>query len=127
MRRVRIRHSHTGCQRKLKLNGLASGTLEEGTELADEFVDVHDFGPKRLFAREGKKAAREPCTSVSCVLGDSRQPHDRVVSGCFPADQFEVAGDRGQQIVKVMRNSSGELTDGFHLLRLAERLLCDSM
>ena len=37
--------------------------------------------------------------------------------------RLRAAADRGQQIVEVVRDAAGELADGFHLLRLAQRLL----
>ncbi|WP_373696758.1 hypothetical protein [Microvirga yunnanensis] len=36
--------------------------------------------------------------------------------------EFGVPDDNGEQVVEVVRNATGELADGLHLLRLAQRL-----
>ncbi len=43
--------------------------------------------------------------------------------GELPADHVEAAQHDGQEVVEVVRDAAGELADGFHLLRLAQRLL----
>ena len=37
--------------------------------------------------------------------------------------QLEIADDRGQQIVEVVRDAAGQMADGLHLLGLAQLLL----
>ncbi|RMS09302.1 hypothetical protein ALP75_204326 [Pseudomonas syringae pv. actinidiae] len=39
-----------------------------------------------------------------------------------PSYQFQAADDAGQHVVEVMGNPAGQLTDGFHFLRLAENV-----
>ena len=36
------------------------------------------------------------------------------------AEDFDGAGDHGQNVVEVVRDAAGELADGFHLLRLPD-------
>ena len=36
------------------------------------------------------------------------------------AEDFDGSGDHGQNVVEVVRNTTGELADGFHLLRLPD-------
>jgi hypothetical protein len=48
---------------------------------------------------------------------------DGSVSGDFVEDQVGVAEDRGQQIVEVVSDASGQLTDRLHFLRVAQLFL----
>ena len=47
-------------------------------------------------------------------LGEMRTVLDRV------AEDFDGAGDHGQDVVEVVGDAAGELADGFHLLRLPD-------
>ena len=73
-----------------------------------------------------EKASRR-CTSVAARSAAWRQlaSQARTRSCAIEAAQrkIEVADDRGQQIVEVVRDAAGEAADRFHLLRLAQRLL----
>ena len=40
----------------------------------------------------------------------------------LPLHAFNIADDDGQQIVEIVRDSAGEMTDGIEFLRLAQRL-----
>ncbi len=43
---------------------------------------------------------------------------------CTSFDHLQIAGDDGQEIVEVMGDAGGELANRFHLLRLAQQVLC---
>src|SRR5207248_1668840 len=75
-----------------------------------------------LLAREGEK----PFGELRALFGrlDCRpDPLDRaLVVPHQLLDKLEVAHDHHEQIVEVMGDAAGELTDGLHLLRLQEFL-----
>src|SRR6516225_1551925 len=52
----------------------------------------------------------------------SRQAIDFPVVAGRAQDQFEIAQDSGQEIVEIVRDPSGQLTDSFEALGLRERL-----
>jgi hypothetical protein len=43
--------------------------------------------------------------------------------GKMRPQQFEIAGDHGEQVVKIVRNTAGKSSDGLQLLRLHQVLL----
>ena len=48
----------------------------------------------------------------------------RRIAAAQPArGEIKAADDDGQHVVEVMRNAAGQLSDGFHLLRLAQSFL----
>ena len=66
-------------------------------------------------------ARRAPCMAFSAAL---RTRSGRAASRADLAqDEVEPAHHHGQQVVEIMRDAAGELADGLHLLRVAQRLL----
>src|SRR5579859_1547797 len=54
-------------------------------------------------------------------MGNRDQPlRDNGVIARSAADQIEIADDRGQQIIEILRDPGGELTHRLHSLRLRE-------
>ena len=106
-------------------HGWTDGAAKEFLHAGDELVDVDGFWLQRLPARkrehpvgEGGRAFRRALRHVDVAL------EVVVPSLVQPAlHQFEAAGDAGQQVVEVVRQPTGELADGFHLLRLPQLLL----
>ena len=91
----------------------------------DKLVHVCRLGRERLPAREGKQAVRER----RCPLGRAlRHRHiavevDKAALAHAGLHQLQGAGDAGEQVVEVVSKSTGQLTNGLHLLRLLHGLL----
>ena len=62
----------------------------------------------------------EPRSAALKALPASRKLRGR---SSRATDQVEIADDRGQQIVEIMRDAAGQLADRLHLLRLDQRRL----
>ena len=58
-------------------------------------------------------------SGASCGRGE--QPDPAVIRCGF--DEFEISGDHREQVVEVVRNTAGELSDGLHLLALVKLFL----
>ena len=85
---------------------------------------------QRLLAREGEQPAGQRGGALRAlqrhVAGarDARSTAgDGGKCGNLAADHVEPAQDDGEQVVEVVRDAAGELADGLHLLRLAQRFL----
>ena len=91
---------------------------------ADQLVDVDGLRIERLPPREGQKPLRQSRSAAGAlhgVIGHAAQP--RGVAREPALEKLDVADDDGEQVVEVVGDAAGELTDGLHLLRLPERLL----
>ena len=86
----------------------------------DQGVDVGAARLQRLSTGEGQQmlgqvgAPRRGGADHVGDLGEMRPVLDRL------AEDFDGAGDHGQNVVEVVRDAAGELADGFHLLRLPD-------
>ena len=67
------------------------------------------------------EASLAPRRDASSALSARRC--DALVARDACTNHVEVADDRGQQIVEVVRDATGELADRLHLLRLSQRIL----
>ena len=94
-----------------------------------ELIRVDDLGLKGLLARKGQQPAGQCSRARRALQGHllgARHARDRSRRRQFgqqPADHVEAAEHDGEKIVEVMGDAAGELTDGFHFLRLPERFL----
>ena len=83
-------------------------------------VDVDAARLQRLTAGEGQQMLGEVgaprCRGADHVgdLGEMRTVLDRL------AEDFDGSGDHGENVVEVVGDAAGELTDRFHLLRLPD-------
>ncbi len=80
------------------------------------------LGMQRLAAGEGEEAGGEGGGAGGAVERVVDQAAAAVVWGAA-AEQVEAAHDDGEEVVEVVGEAAGELSDGFHLLRLVELLL----
>ena len=77
---------------------------------------------ERLSPREGEQALGQ----LRGALGAGQRIVERAFGARFDdaaLGDAEIADDDGEQIVEVVRDAAGQLADGFHLLRLPQRLL----
>ena len=71
-------------------------------------------------ARERQQSPGEigaPIHRFQCLLGQFVEPG---LSGQLLVQQFQVAHDHREQVVEIVGDTSGELADGLHFLRLPE-------
>src|SRR5262245_45556969 len=103
--------------------GLSDGLANESLEFGDKPPRVDRFWIQYLPSREGEELRRQLCApidSTSCSRSKTSGLTNIVVS----LDQFEVRGDHREQVIKVVRDATGELADALYLLALVELLPC---
>src|SRR6185312_9923535 len=105
------------------LDMLTHRPMQEIIHADDDLVEVDRLRAELLAAREGQELLRQLLGAARGQRrrGDEAQQPRLVAELAF--EQLEIAGNHGQHIVEVVRDAAGELTDRFHLLRLAERVL----
>ena len=87
------------------------------------------FGVERLLPREGEQPVGQRGGALHALQRHLPGPHDPrhggrgLQSGNLPADRVEAALHDGEKVVEIVGDAAGELTDDFHLLRLAEQFL----
>jgi hypothetical protein len=110
----------------LKIDRRADRTAQKIRHVHRQPVDVRGLRIESLAPGECQKAmgqrrgAGRPCLRHLEILAD-------LLVTTFPQalrDQLEAARHAGEQIVEIVCQASGELADGFHLLGLAQLLLC---
>ena len=104
----------------LELDHLADGARQQRREIADQFVELHFAGFEHLAAGEGQHLAGEVGALARGADG-FRKALGAAVIRQLAFEQFEIADDDGEQVVEVMREAAGQLTDGLHLLGPLER------
>jgi len=102
---------------------LPDHTLQHLLHVAHSIVDVEDAQVKGLAAAEGEQLMRERRRKVR-GLADFREMlvHPMLVLD-LPDHQVAVAEDRGQDVVEIVRDPTGEPAHRIHLLRLQQFLL----
>ena len=112
--------SEIGLDRRGRTDRAAEHLVHSG----DDAVHVHRTQLQRLLAAEGEQLLRQTCRAMRAADRRFGQPAPGCVGCRKPRlEQFEIADDRGQQIVEIVRHPSGEAPERLDLLRLDERLL----
>ncbi|KAF1853937.1 hypothetical protein Lal_00005148 [Lupinus albus] len=124
LRWVDHRRPQPGHADHLHLDARSHGALDQLQHAADQPVGVDRLRRQRLLAGEGEQP-----------VGQRRRPPHRPLRGDDElvqlvdaalvdagGDAFQRARDAGQQVVEVVRQPAGQLSDRFHLLRLAQLL-----
>ena len=114
-------------QHRLDLDLLAERRAQQVRGIARKRIRIDRARLERLAAREGEQLMRQ--------LGAARRglvdhPGDRgelrpVLHAL--GEDLDRAGDDGQDVVEVVRDAAGELSDGIHLLRLAQLRLAGDL
>ncbi|MNK89562.1 hypothetical protein D3C87_1095760 [compost metagenome] len=107
-----------GLQVELDADALAERVLDQVLQPGQHLVDIDHFGAQRLPAGKGQQARRE---HGAALRGPERPVHDPAHVGrqvVARLQQLQVAEDRRQQVVEVVRDAARELAQHFHLLRL---------
>ena len=115
------------CEHRLDGDLLSERPAQEIGHAGDQPSYIDRLGIERLLAGEGEQPLRQrfraPCAAHG-VLG--RAPQPSAVGAVFAQvtlKRFEIADDDGEEIVEVVGDAAGELTDAFHFLRLAKPLV----
>src|SRR6202048_621438 len=104
---------------QLDLASSSDRLADEPLEFRNQLVYVDQFGAQSLPPRKGEKLRRQLCPSASGTQsGCSQLPDPAIIRRIL--DEFEVAGDHCKQVVEVVRDATGELADGLHLLALVK-------
>ena len=105
---------------ELQLDILADQPPQQVRQLDQHVADVEHARLQCLLAREGQQLPHEIGGAVAVLL-DLHDVGERRVARPEPHQQQVAEPDhRGQQIVEIMRDAAGELSDRLHLLRLRE-------
>ena len=95
---------------------------EQPGHITDDFVDIAKARCKRLTPGKCEKPLVErgaaPCGTVRRI----DQPGQASVIRCTLAQQFEVALNDRKKIVEIVRDATGKLSDGVHLVDLPQLL-----
>jgi len=93
--------------------------FEQVHDIENEAIEINWSWSKTLSPREGKQVLNEPGAALRAaprILEKSKG--GGVLNVLF--GELDVPRDRGQQIVEVMRDATGELAERVHLLCLPE-------
>ena len=85
--------------------------------------NVRHLGPENLTPRESQQAADEPATLLRRADDLARQSAAVFVGDSFLGEEPRIAGDDGQQIVELMRDSGGEVPDRTRVAAIVSALL----
>ena len=111
----------TAGQHGLGLDLLAQSAAQEIRHPGDQPVDLERFRVERLAAREGQEPLgqrRGPIDPAHRRAGEPQQFGIAVAHAAL--QQLDISRDGGQQIVEVMRDAGGQLTERLHLLGLTQ-------
>jgi hypothetical protein len=109
----------------LQLDRFADRTPQQIGDFADQLVGIDRLRRQRLLPRKRQQPLREfggaphPFQRQLARAGDPLRCRRRRQSRDLIADDIEAAHHHRQQIVEIMRQTAGQLTDHLHLLGLA--------
>ncbi|MNL07206.1 hypothetical protein D3C87_1278760 [compost metagenome] len=123
LERVHQRIPQAARHHGLDLDAIAKRPPQHVVQPADKAAQVHHLRRQRLAPAKRQQ--------LRCQLGAARHPGQRVahtrlgalVAGYIARQQLQVAANHLEQVVEVVRHAAGQLADGFHLLRHAQRLV----
>src|SRR6185312_448274 len=92
-------------------------------EIVGEGAQVEDLGLEHLPAAERQQLTGEARGAVGGAQNLAEPVRQILVAAMVGAQQLTVGDDGGEQVVEVVRDTAGEMADGFHLLRLPELFL----
>ncbi len=97
--------------------------LEETDQPAGDGIDVHRLRLQHLAAREGQQLARKRRGSFG-LLADPRKSVCNLGSGTILLEtKLRPSQNRADHIIKIVRDASRKLSDGFKFLRLPQLAL----
>ncbi len=111
---------------ELQLDILADQAAQQVRQLDQHVADIEHARLHRLLAREGQQLPHEIGGAVAVLLDLHDVGEGRVARPEPHQQQVAKPDHRRQQVVEIMRDAAGELSDRLHLLRLRELQLRDS-
>ena len=111
----------------LQMDVFAQQPHQQVLHVVHNRVQVQDARSEHLLPAKGEQLARERGSAVGGFKALVQLVFVRIVLAQVLKHKLGVTLDNGQQIIKVMRNTTSEATHGFHLLRLAKLLLEGAM
>jgi hypothetical protein len=122
---VAKRRPQVGGQRQLELDLFAHRAAKQVLHGGDKAVDPQRLGVQRLPTRKGQQPVGQRRRTVGGRHGavDVALDLAQASVGQTLLREIERPDDALQQVVEIVGDAAGELADGFHLLRLAQRLL----
>src|SRR3954469_21428271 len=106
---------------QLDFASVSDGLAYESLELGNELVCIDQFRPQCLPPGKGEKLRGQFCSPISGASRGLGAPADVAGLRCT-FDQFEVRGNHRKEVVEVVRDAAGKLSDRLHLLTLMELL-----
>src|SRR5439155_15948334 len=106
-----------------ELDVLPEQPSQKWLDRADHRAQIDDLGLENLLAAEGEQLPRQLRGALGALLDQLDVPAVRIMGSQVEEEELAASGDDRQQVVEVMRHTSREPPDGFHLLRLAKLLL----
>src|SRR5262249_60698186 len=91
---------------------------DQRLEPTHQCVHVERLRLQVLASRERQQLLCEALAPLRCVPGCRQVPLQMLIAIDPAAQQVDVSENNREQVVEVVRDSSGELTNRFHLLRL---------
>ena len=122
LRRVGERGRQIGRRPHGDVDRRADRAAQQLRHAGDHPVEVGRRRVHALLAREGEQLSGEAGAPLG---GGERRGQEAPIARSSSDDeprleQFDIADDRGQQIVEIMRDAGGQLTDRLDTLRLAQ-------
>ncbi len=103
---------------------LAERAAQQVGHAGDQLVEGERLGIERLAAREGEQTMGKRRGALGAAQPRlDGAPQLRRGFADPPLDGLEIALDDGQEIVEIVSDAAGQLTDRLHLLGLAQRFL----
>src|SRR2546430_9269762 len=99
----------------------ANQAAEHFFEILHQRVEVEDLWLENLAAAEGQKLASERSGAIGGVINAGETAAEFMAGGAIQ-QELAVAANYGEEVIEVVRDTSGEAADGFHFLRLAKLL-----
>ena len=121
LRWIDLRRGEDRAQRRDHLDLLADNPMHQVFDINDQLVQIDGVGTGDLPSRIGQELPDEVLSSLRRSHGALRQAFDFLGVAPRPQDQIEIAEDDGQEIVEIVRDPSGQLTDSLEALGLSER------
>ena len=106
--------------RKFHFDVFVDDFVEQAVESIRDSVQIHSSGLEYLAPRECKQLAREGRRSIRLFANALKTlRHLRIVAAVFESD-FRPSQDCTNYIGEIVRDTTGELPDGFEFLRLPQ-------
>ena len=122
-RRIDRHLTQIGRERGDQLDILADQPAQQFLDLRHQRVEVDHLRLQHLPPAERQQLPGQRRGAIARRLNFQQIQAQRILLRDLVEHQVAVAEDRREQVVEVVRDPAGELTDRFHLLRLAQLLL----